>query len=79
MNCSICHTDQDDGTAKCSACGAPLGGSAVSGQAAHCSLCGEALWSMAETCVHCGARGYPALRPRMGDRSLKAPGRTEPS
>lgn len=38
-----------------------------------CGVCGAAMALMSETCPGCGARGYPALRPRRSGRSLGAP------
>ncbi len=45
----------------------------MSGERSECAVCGAVLWSLAETCVSCHARGYPALRPRLGDKSMGAP------
>ncbi len=73
-SCSICDAAMEAGEAsRCAACGAPAGERAATGTRMECALCGEVLWSMAETCVHCGEKGYPALRPRLGDKSLGAP------
>jgi hypothetical protein len=57
----------------CRACGAPTDDRAASGERSECALCSDVLWSLAEACVHCGSKGYPALRPRLGDKSLGAP------
>ena len=38
--------------------------------APRCGVCGAAMQLMALTCPHCGAQGYPALRPRRGKKSL---------
>ena len=38
-----------------------------------CGMCGAAVPLMSETCPACGARGYPALRPRRSQKSLGAP------
>lgn len=35
-----------------------------------CSICHEAMDLNAEECPSCGARGYPALRPRQSKKSL---------
>lgn len=74
MNCSICGASVHVEASKCGECAAPQDERASSGERSECSRCGEVLWSLAETCPHCGARGYPALRPRLGDKSLGAPG-----
>jgi hypothetical protein len=73
MNCSICGAYLDVDAWTCHDCGAPADHRAASGDGSHCALCEEVLWSLAETCVHCGSKGYPALRPRLGDQSLGAP------
>ncbi len=73
MKCSICDEQLGVEDLSCRACGAPTDDRAVSGEASDCALCGGVLWSLAETCVHCKAKGYPALRPRLGDKSLGAP------
>ncbi len=73
MKCSICSADVHVDAMACGACGSPTDDRAQSGERSQCTLCGGVLWSLAETCVHCGARGYPALRPRLGDKSLGAP------
>jgi predicted RNA-binding Zn-ribbon protein involved in translation (DUF1610 family) len=38
-----------------------------------CGMCDRELDLMALTCPHCGAEGYPALRPRRGKKSLGSP------
>jgi hypothetical protein len=38
-----------------------------------CNICGGDIGLMALTCPHCGAHGYPALRPRRGKRSQGSP------
>jgi hypothetical protein len=73
MDCFICSTDLHVDAMGCEICGAPTDDRAASGDRSECSLCGNVLWSLAETCMHCQARGYPALRPRLGDKSLGAP------
>ena len=35
-----------------------------------CSICGAGVALMAEVCPSCGAKGYPALRPRQSKKSL---------
>jgi len=39
-----------------------------------CGICGKAIQLMDQRCPHCGAEGYPALRPRKGKTSKGAPG-----
>jgi hypothetical protein len=73
MQCWICGGPIEVEAITCSSCGAPADDRATSGERSDCSLCGDVLWSLAETCLHCNARGYPALRPRLGDKSLGAP------
>lgn len=73
MECSICGGRLDVDAMTCHACGAPADDRAASGEASQCTLCGGVLWSLAEACVHCEGRGYPALRARLGDKSLGAP------
>ena len=73
MDCAICGYDLHVDSMNCNACGAPTDDRATSGEKSECSLCGEVLWSLSESCVHCGGRGYPALRPRLGDKSVGAP------
>jgi ribosomal protein L40E len=73
MDCSICGVYVQVDALTCHTCGAPTDDRALSGQRSICSLCGEVLWSLAERCQRCEAKGYPALRPRMGDKSLRAP------
>lgn len=73
MNCSICGAGVHVELFTCDSCGAPHDDRAASGERSECVLCGGVLWSLAETCGHCKARGYPALRPRLGDKSLRAP------
>lgn len=73
MNCSICGAGVHVELFACDCCGAPQDERASSGERSECVLCGGVLWSLAETCGHCKARGYPALRPRLGDKSLRAP------
>lgn len=72
-DCSICGAKLDAGAASCGACGAPTAERAAHGERSECRLCGATLWSLTEKCVHCGGQGYPALRPRLGDKSLGAP------
>ncbi len=74
MNCSICDSYMDVDAWTCHACGAPADDRAASGEGSQCALCGGVLWSLSEACVHCGGKGYPALRPRLGDKSVGAPG-----
>ncbi len=73
MECSICGANMHPEAMTCQACGAPTDDRAVSGERSECSLCSGVLWSLSETCVHCEGKGYPALRPRLGDKSLGAP------
>jgi len=73
MNCSICGAKLHVEVMMCDTCGAPQDERASSGERSECALCGKVLWSLAETCLHCKRRGYPALRPRLGDKSLGAP------
>jgi ribosomal protein L40E len=73
MDCSICGADLHMDAMSCNACGAPTDDRAASGERSQCALCSDVLWSLAEACVHCGSKGYPALRPRLGDKSLGAP------
>ncbi len=73
MDCSLCGADLHVDTMSCNACGAPTDDRAASGERSECALCSDVLWSLAEACVHCGSKGYPALRPRLGDKSLGAP------
>lgn len=73
MDCWICGVAIDVEAMTCSDCGAPADDRATSGERSECSLCTGVLWSLAETCVHCEGKGYPALRPRLGDKSLGAP------
>jgi len=75
LSCSICGAALDADALTCSACAAPTGADqrAASGTRAQCAACAAVLWSLAERCPSCGARGYPALRPRLGDKSLGAP------
>lgn len=73
MKCSICGEQLGVEALSCGACSAPTDDRATSGEASECALCGGVLWSLAETCSHCKAKGYPALRPRLGDKSLGAP------
>jgi hypothetical protein len=73
MDCSICGADLNVDAMSCSVCGAPTDDRAMSGERSECTLCGNPLWSLAETCLHCHGRGYPALRPHLGDKSLGAP------
>ena len=73
MKCSICGAYLEVDAWTCHACGAPADDRAASGDGSRCALCGDVLWSLAEKCVHCGGKGYPALRPRLGDKSLGAP------
>ncbi len=78
-DCSICGAGIEAGTKACAACGAPTSDRAATGERSACPICDGTLWSMAETCVHCGAKGYPALRPRLGDKFLGAPDEEEAS
>jgi hypothetical protein len=73
MDCSICGAYVKVDAMACRACGAPADDRATSGERSECGPCGGVLWSLAEKCVHCDARGYPALRARLGDKSLGAP------
>ncbi|NIR44975.1 MAG: hypothetical protein GWN53_11160 [Gammaproteobacteria bacterium] len=73
MECSICGAYIEVDARNCAGCGAPADDRAASGERSECALCEEILWSLAEKCVHCGGKGYPALRPRLGDKSLGAP------
>ena len=73
MDCSICGTDLHVDAMTCNICGAPADDRAISGERSECTLCGNVLWSLAETCLFCNARGFPALRPRLGDKSVAAP------
>lgn len=73
MECSICGAGIGRDVAECASCGAPRGDGAAAGERSACALCGGVLWSLSETCVHCEAKGYPALRPRLGDKSLGSP------
>ncbi len=73
MDCIICGTYLHVDALKCNSCGAPQDERARSGEKSHCAICDAVLWSLAETCVQCNAHGYPALRPRLGDKSLGAP------
>jgi len=73
MECSICGADLHVSDMVCTQCGAPTDDRAYSGERSECAICGDVLWSLAETCRHCSARGFPALRPRLGDRSIGAP------
>lgn len=75
MECSICGAALHVSDMTCTNCGAPADDRAASGDRSECSLCGDVLWSLAETCLHCQSRGFPALRPRLGDKSVGAPGR----
>lgn len=75
MYCSICGAYVDVDALTCHACGAPSDDRAASGARSECTICGGIVWSLSEACVHCRARGYPALRPRLGDKSLGAPER----
>lgn len=71
--CTVCGAGRPDAKGPCPACGAPPGDRANTGVRGACKVCGGVLWSMTETCPGCGAKGYPALRAKFGDRSLKAP------
>ena len=73
MHCSICVAEIGADAGSCEECGAPVGERAARGTRSECRVCSGALWSQREVCVHCGARGYPALRPPLGVRSLGAP------
>ena len=73
MICSICGNNVYVDAYTCHGCGAPADDRAASGEGSECNLCGGVLWSLAEACVHCEGKGYPALRPRLGDKSLGAP------
>jgi hypothetical protein len=73
MDCSICGAPLGAEAASCKACGAPTDDRADAGEKSQCALCDGLLWSLVEACVHCGGKGYPALRPRLGDKSLGAP------
>jgi len=39
-----------------------------------CGICSKEIQLMDQRCPHCGAEGYPALRPRKGKTSKGAPG-----
>lgn len=73
--CPICDTTMTTGESGCPSCGAPadVEARAERGQRAECPACGSVIWSHVETCPACRARGYPALRPRFGDKALRAP------
>ncbi len=71
--CSICETSLDESADVCATCGAPTDDRAATGDREECPHCGSVIWSHAEKCPSCAARGYPALRPRMGDKSLLLP------
>jgi len=73
MDCPICGTYVHVDAMTCDACGAPADDRALSGERSACAVCGGVLWSLTETCVHCQAKGYPALRPKLGDKSLGPP------
>ena len=70
MDCSICGTELHVDAMGCELCGAPTDDRAGSGDRSACTLCAKVLWSLSETCVHCGAKGYPELRPQLGEKSL---------
>lgn len=74
-NCTICDQPLGDASIRCTSCGAPtdLDQRVERGARAECPRCGDVIWSHVETCPGCGARGYPALRPRFGDKSERAP------
>jgi hypothetical protein len=38
-----------------------------------CGLCSKEIQLMDQRCPHCGAEGYPAMRPRRGKTSKGAP------
>ena len=76
--CTVCQAQLPEGATACSACGAPADASERGGEKTECRVCGGMLWSKAETCIHCDARGYPALRPKMGDKSEGAPADWKP-
>lgn len=38
-----------------------------------CGVCAKEIKLMDQQCPHCGAEGYPAMRPRRGKRSRGAP------
>ena len=44
-----------------------------------CGICGKAIELMDQQCPHCGAAGYPAMRPRLGKRSQGAPEEEHPT
>lgn len=71
--CAVCDAPRAAAEGPCAACGAPAGERAKTGVKGTCKVCGGVLWSMTETCPGCGAKGYPALRAKFGDKSLKAP------
>ncbi len=73
MKCSICGKYLAVEAMTCRTCGAPTDDRATSGERSECSICSGVLWSLVETCVHCNAKGYPALRPKLGDKSRGAP------
>ncbi len=73
MKCSICGEYLDVEAMTCRSCGAPTDDRATSGERSECSICSGVLWSLVETCLHCKAKGYPALRPELGDKSRGAP------
>jgi hypothetical protein len=75
MECSICGAGLRVSDMSCTNCGAPADDRAASGERSECTLCGDVLWSLAETCLHCHSRGFPALRPRLGDKAVGAPER----
>ena len=39
-----------------------------------CGICSKEIKLMDQRCPHCGAEGYPAMRPRKGRRSKGAAG-----
>ena len=73
MHCGICEAEIETDAVSCGGCGAPASDLASSGTRSECRVCSKPLWSQSEVCVHCDARGYPALRPPLGGKSLGAP------
>ena len=73
--CAICESELSKDASACGTCGAPtdVAERRERGERSECPECGGALWSQAERCPSCGARGYPALRPRFGDKSVAGP------
>lgn len=73
--CPNCGAQLDAMTIRCS-CGHELPEARdIRSDPGHpcCGVCGGEVELMALTCQHCGAHGYPALRPRRGKKSLGSP------